>query len=148
MDIIFYITGILTGMFFLAMLRYKAKYSSVKSENANLKYENEELSNFKKRYGFRKREGIIKTSFKRSKGKNIDFIIEITEIEKTSDKSKIIIDHISCLDADEDFDSRDASRIRKLIGDWVKTSDIEWNIDKSKSEIRNDNIDDILSEIE
>ena len=148
MDIIFYITGILTGMFFLGMLRYKSRYSTVKGENIALKSENKELSEFKKRYGFRKREGIMKKSFQRKDKNMIDFIIEITEIEKTTDKSKIIIDHISCLDADEDFDNRDFIRIKKLVGEWVKSSDIEWNIDKTKSEKRHDAIDDILEEAE
>jgi len=150
MQIILYITGILAGLFLLGMLRYINKYNTLKTKNTNLKYENEELSKFKKRYGFRKREGIIKKSFIRRSDKNkIDFIIEITEVEKTVDKSKIIINHISYLDPDENFDSiKDFLDIKRLTGEWISTSDIEWKIDKTKAEKRTTSIDNILKDVE
>jgi len=149
MIVIIYITGILTGMFFLGMISYKVKYNTLKNENISLKSKNEELSKFKKQYGFRKRDGIIKKTFNRKvANKKVDFLIEITEIGKTKDKSKIIIKNINCIDPDENFTGPDYNRIKKLIGNWIKTSDIEWKIDKTKEEERNDAIDDILKEVQ
>lgn len=150
-----YISGFLTGIFFLSMLRYRSLYkgfkynkSELESENESLKSELSELLEDKKS---KVRKGIIKHSttvnnHDTGSTKKVFWTLEIEEVEKTNDKSKINILSVKADDVNEKVDSRRKKRIMELVGDWIPTHEIEWIVNKTSQEVRTDKIDNILNE--
>ncbi len=129
-------------------LKHRSNSNKLSTENETLKNENYRLSNYKDR--LKQKRGIIKRHFIRGNdsntGKRVDFILEVLEISKTNTQSKIVIEDIKCLDINETLTGIDKKRVVKLVGDWVDTSEIEWQVNRTEEEIREDKIDDILNE--
>lgn len=150
MDIILYIAGILTSTFFISMLRYKRKYNDVCEENYKLSSENNKLRKYFESKESKVRKGVFekKTVFTDSEGNKSDvyWLVEVTELEKTNDKSKVRVTNIKPVDKNQQMDNRRYNRIVHLVGEWIPTDEIEWIVNKTSMEVRTDKIDELLNE--
>ncbi len=163
MNILFYVTGLVTGILFLGILILKrrlkekdALLSKKKEKIESLKKENAALSNFKKSSESKKRiaKFLTKGWHKLKDAKNQwNVTFELREIAVSEDdESKVKFEVVAIysentLDSEKDIVDYKKWFVSNHGGGWIDTNgtNFEWITLLSKTEIREDKLNDLLS---
>ena len=153
METTLYISGIISGLLLMGLLRFRHKYIMVNSENNELKSNNriiqKELDEILDKHQSKLKRGLYKRTTTHTDGstgakRTVHWTLEVEEVAKTNKKSKVIIHKVKADDINEKVTIGREQRIRDLTGEWLPSHKIEWFVNKTPQEQRTDKIDDIL----
>jgi len=161
MEIVFYISGIITALSLVAAFFYRSTYSSQQTTIKNLKRELISLREYKESRESKKRKGMLLTKgwYMTSEEKdpkrytwNVTF--ELREVAQTPNSSKVQFKVIGIYSDSKDehpMDDRtykhyEAWFLGNFAGGWIDTKQnkgFEWVDTTSKTEIRDDKLDQL-----